>query len=155
MTCRLAIAVVAIGAVPLLLPDGAMACSCVALNEREQLRESDGAFIGRLVAVREVDPPEEGEPLVSSDPVDYVFRVGQVFNRGPGLRRGRRVRIRSARSGASCGLETERGELEGLFVNRSGGRWHGNLCLTTTPRKMRRAARAGAAGGGSGSSGCR
>jgi hypothetical protein len=82
-----------------------------------------------------------------------------VFNRGPGLRRGHRVRVRSARFGASCGLETQRGELEGLFVSRSGGRWHGNLCLTTTPRKMRRAARANAesagAGSGGGSSGCR
>ena len=151
MTARLLIAVVAIGAIPLLAPDGAMACSCVPLDEREQLRKSDGAFIGRLVAIREVDPPAEGEPVGSADPVDYVYRVGQVFNRGPGLRRGRRVRVRSARSGASCGLETKRGDLEALFVNRSGRRWRGNLCLTTTPRKMRRAANGEAAG----SDGCR
>jgi hypothetical protein len=150
VTRRLAIAAVAAVALPLLAADAAMACSCVPLNEREQLRKSDGAFIGRLVAIREVDPPAEGELIGSGDPIDYVYRVGQVFNRGPGLRRVRRVRVRSARSGASCGLETKRGDLEALFVNRSGGRWRGNLCLTTTPRKMRRAANGEAAGSGGG-----
>ena len=151
---RLIIVAVAV-AVPLLAADTAMACSCVPPRPREMLKEHDGAFIGRLVAIRGVDPPAEGEPIGSADPVDYVYRVGQVFNRGPGLRRGRRVRVRSARSGASCGLETKRGDLEGLFVDREDGRWHGNLCLTVSPAKLRRAARGeSSAASGGGDTGC-
>lgn len=136
MTRRLAI-----GAAVLVLPlagaDAALACSCAPVNVRESIRESDGAFIGRLVAVREVDPPAQGEPIGSGDPTDYVYRVGRVFNGGPGLRRGNRVRVRSVRFGATCGLPRRRGMLIGLFVERSNRRWHGNLCATATPAEMR------------------
>ena len=54
--------------IPLFWADAAAACSCVPIDAREQLKESDGAFVGRLVAVREVDPPAEGEPTSSADP---------------------------------------------------------------------------------------
>jgi hypothetical protein len=140
---RLAIAAMALG-IPLVGADSAMACSCAPIDVREQLKASDAAFVGRLVAVREVDPPAEGEPTTSTDPVDYVYRVGRVYNDGPGLNRGRRVRVRSARSEASCGLPRRVGVLIGLFAERRSHRWHGNLCLTTTPRKMRRAAQGAA-----------
>jgi hypothetical protein len=140
---RLAILAVALGS-SLRVTDSAMACSCVPINAREQLEAADGAFVGRLIEVREVDPPAEGEPTSSADPVDYVYRVGRVYNRGPGLHRGRRVRVRSARSDASCGLPNRPGELIGLFVDRRNHRWHGNACLTTSPRKMRRAAQGAA-----------
>ena len=66
---RLLVVAVAV-AIPLLTADMAMACSCVPPRPREMLREHDGAFIGRLVAVREVDPPAEEEPIGSGDPVD-------------------------------------------------------------------------------------
>jgi len=134
-------------AVSLLAADAAMACSCVPLDEREQLRESDGAFVGRLVAVRVVAPPAQGEPISSGEPTDFIYRVGRVYNRGPGLRRGRRVRVRSVRSEATCGLQHQKGQLYGLFVMRRNHRWHSNLCLTTTPRRMRRAAEGASAGG--------
>jgi hypothetical protein len=139
----------AIGAAVLALPlagaDAAGACSCAPPDVREAIRESDGAFIGRLVAVREVDRPAE---------MDYVYRVGRVFNGGPGLRRGNRVRVRSARSSATCGLPHERGLLIGLFVERRNRRWHGNLCSTTSPRQMRRAGSSDAASPAAGSSPC-
>jgi len=135
----LAAAAVAAG---LLGPDSASACSCVPPDPPKLLKQSDGAFIGRLVAIREVDPPTEGEPIGSGDPVDYVYRVGRVYKRGPGLRRGRRVRVRSARSSATCGLPRGRGRLYGLFVSRASRRWHGNLCQVVTPAQMRRAAEA-------------
>jgi hypothetical protein len=138
-----AIAAMAIG-VPLLGADSAAACSCAPVDVRQQLKDSDGAFIGRLVAVHEVNPPAEGEPTSSADPMDYVYRVGRVPNGGPGLHRGRRVRVRSARDGASCGLPNQIGGLIGLFVERSHHRWHGNACRTTTPRRMRRAAQGAA-----------
>jgi hypothetical protein len=124
----------------LLGADSAFACSCVPPDPPKLLKQSDGAFVGRLVAIREVDPPAEGEPISSGDPVDYVYRVGRVYKRGPGLRRGRRVRVRSARSSATCGLPRRRGKLYGLFLPRRNRRWHSNLCLVVSPDAMRRTA---------------
>src|SRR5688572_1341767 len=117
MMRRLAVAAVAIG-ISLLVADAAMACSCVPLNAREQLEKSDGAFVGRLVAVRVVDPPGQGEPIGSGDPTDYIYRVRRVYKHGPGLRRGHRVRVRSVRSEATCGLQNTKGELYALFLRR-------------------------------------
>jgi hypothetical protein len=140
---RARLALLALGAaIPLLAAEGATACSCVPPRPAAQLKASDGAFVGRLVAIREVDPPAEGEPVGSGDPVDYVYRVGRVYKRGPGLRRGRRVRVRSARYSASCGLPRARGRLYGLFVFREDRRWHGNLCNVVTPAQLRRGAEA-------------
>ena len=155
MTGRLAILAVAL-AVPLLSADAALACSCVPVKVREQLEASDAAFVGRLVAVREVDPPAEGEPIGSGDPMDYVYRVGRIYKDGPGINRGRRVRVRSVRDEATCGLPGRVGRLIGLFVSRSQHRWHGNFCRTTTPRKMRRGAQGSSAtrAGSPGSAGC-
>ena len=151
----LAVAVVAVG-IPLLSADAAMACSCVPPNEKKMLKEADGAFVGRLVAVRVVDPPEQGGPISSGDPTDYIYRVRRVYNRGPGLRRGRRVRVRSVRDEATCGLQDQKGRLYALFLERRNHRWHSNLCLTTTPRRMRRAAEDTSASGpaSAGSPGC-
>ena len=129
----LALAAIVLGA-SLLSADAAMACSCVPPNERKLLAESDGAFVGRLVAVG------------SGDPTDYIYRVRRVYKHGPGLRRGRRVRVRSVRSEATCGLQSTKGQLYALFLQRRNHRWHSNLCLTTTPRRMRRAVNSVAAG---------
>ncbi len=155
MMRQLAVAAVALG-VPLLSADAAMACSCVPPDEPRLLKESDGAFVGRLVAVRVVDPPAQGEPISSGEPTDFVYRVRRVYNRGPGLRRGRRVRVRSVRSEVTCGLQHQKGQLYGLFVMRRNHRWHSNLCLTTTPRRMRQAAEGASAGGAAspGGAGC-
>ena len=135
----LVVTAVAIG-VSLLGADAAMACSCVPPNEREYLKELDGAFVGRLVAVRVVDPPPQGEGISSADATDYIYRVRRVYKHGPGLRRGHRVRVRSVRDEATCGLPARRGRIYALFLQRRNHRWHSNLCLTTTPRRMRRAA---------------
>lgn len=151
----LAIAAMALG-IPLLAVDSAVACSCVPINVREQLKASDAAFVGRLVEVREVNPPAEGEPVGTGDPMDYIYRVGRIYKDGPGINRGRRVRVRSVRGEATCGLPSRVGELIGLFVDRRHHRWHGSLCLTTTPRKLRRGAQGSSAGraGSPGSAGC-
>ena len=130
-------------AITLVAAPAAQACSCVPPDPDAMLKEADGAFVGRLLAVRVVDPPEEGEPISSGQPADYIYRVGRVYNGGPGLRRGRRVRVRSVRSEATCGLPSGRGRLYGLFLTRAGGRWHSNLCSVVTPAQMRRAAASG------------
>jgi hypothetical protein len=151
---RLALLVVGL-AVPLLAADGAMACSCVPLKPRAALKGSDAAFIGRLIEVREVDPPAEGEGTSSADPVDFVYRVGRIYKDPQGrLHRGGRVKVRSVRDSASCGLPDFPGELYGLFVYRRNHRWHGNLCLTTSPRRMRRALESASPAGSPGSAGC-
>jgi hypothetical protein len=151
---RLALLAVALAS-PLLTADAAMACSCVPLKPREQIKASDAAFIGRLVEVREVDPPAEGEPIGSGDPMDYVYRVGRIYKDPAGrLHRGRRVRVRSVRDEATCGLPNRPGKLRGLFVQRRHHRWHGNLCLSTTARKMRRALESASRAGSLGSAGC-
>ena len=151
---RLALAAVVLAS-PLLAADAAMACSCAPSTPREELKASDAAFIGRLVEVREVAPPAEGEPIGSGDPVDYVYRVGRIYKDPAGrLHRGGRVRVRSVRDEATCGLPNRPGKLIGLFVNRSHHRWHGNLCLTTSARKMRRALETASPAGSPGSAGC-
>ena len=153
MRCLAATAVVL--AAPLLAADAAMACSCVPMKPREQIKASDAAFIGRLVEVREVDPPAEGEGIGSADPVDYVYRVGRIYkDRAGRLHRGGRVRVRSVRGEQTCGLPNTPGELRGLFVERRHHRWHGNLCLSTTARKMRRALESASQAGSRGSAGC-
>jgi hypothetical protein len=136
---RLALAALALG-IPLVAAEGALACSCVPPDPPAQLEAADGAFVGRLLAVREVEPRAEGEPIGSGDRMDYVYRVGRVYKRGPGLRRGRRVRVRSARSSATCGLPTGRGRLYGLYVRRGGGRWHGSACQVVSREQMREGA---------------
>jgi hypothetical protein len=118
-------------AIALLAPSSALACSCVPPRPAEQLEAADGAFVGRLVDVRDV-----GSGLRA----DFVYRVGRVYKRGPGLRRGRRVKVRSIRSDATCGLPQGRGRLYGLFVRRAAGRWHGSACQVVTPEQMRRGA---------------
>lgn len=151
MRGRLVLAAVAV-AVPLLGADSALACSCAPRDGIPSIRSADGVFIGRLVAVRLVDPPAEGEPVGSGDPTDYIYRVGRIYNVGPGLRKGRRVRVRSVRSEATCGLPRRRGRLYGLYVDRRGGRWHGNLCDTVPPAALRAAEDGSAAAGGPGCS---
>jgi hypothetical protein len=135
MTRGIAAAAVVV-VIALVTGDSAQACSCVPPRPRQQLKEADGAFVGRLLALREVDPPAEGEPISSGDLVDYVYRVGRVAKGGPGLRRGRRVRVRSARDSATCGLPRGRGRLYGLFLTRQHGRWHSSLCSVVSPADM-------------------
>jgi hypothetical protein len=142
MTRTLAVAAAAL-AITLVGAETAQACSCVRPDLPTALKEADGAFVGRLLAVRVVDPPEPGEPISSGDPTDYVYRVGRVYNGGPGLLRGRTVRVRSVRSGATCGLPRTRGRLYGLLVTRRNRRWHSSLCSVVSPAAMRRAAAGG------------
>ncbi len=112
----------------LALPAAASACSCVAPQPAEQLREADGAVVARLLAVRPV-----GDGLDAN----FVYRTGLVV-KGDGLRRGRRLVLRSSRSSAACGLPTDVGGLQGMFLSRTRGRWGASLCSLTTRRVLRR-----------------
>ena len=129
-------AAVLVTAVALLGAEGAAACSCAFVAPEAKLRQSDGAVIARLVRVKPID---DGDNVHSSaDPTDFIYRTGRVYKGKPkGLRRGRRLVVRSVRSSATCGLSTEVGRLTGLFMDRQGGRWHSNLCSEVTPQQMR------------------
>ena len=129
--------------------ESAHACSCAPIDAREALRKSDGAFVGRLLSVKRDDG---GGQTGYADPARYVYRVGGVYNGGPGLRRGRRVAVWAPYSDATCGLPHGAGRLYGLFLERDDGRWKSDLCSTTSPRRMRRAAGADPAAARSGES---
>jgi hypothetical protein len=138
MTRALATAAAAL-AIALVGAEAAQACSCVPPDPDRMLKEADGAIVGRLLTVRVVDPPAAGVPS-GAEAADYIYRVGRVYNGGPGLRRGRKVRVRSALDSATCGLPDGRGKLYGLFLTRRHKRWTSNLCNVISRRAMRRAA---------------
>jgi len=109
----------------------AAACSCIRLDVRS-FETQDEAIVAKLLRV---DPVGDGQ--LSSD---YVFQVNRSFKRPDRVERGDRIRVRSATSGASCGIEQPVGSRFALLLGRQDGRWTSNLCLTTTPAAMRRLA---------------
>lgn len=121
----------------------AQACSCAFVPAGRLLKESDGAVIARHLDVRPVDDSSFPE-------VEFIYRVGRVYNGGPGLRRGRRIAVRTYNSDAVCGLTRTIGRLTGLFLQRVDGHWTSGSCLQISPRRMRRAGEAATAG----ASGC-
>ncbi len=79
-----------------------------------------------------------------------------MFKRnGPGLRRGNRIKVRSARSEATCGLPSDRGVRYGLFLRRKNGRWTAGSCDVVAPRAMRRLYEAEGSGSASSITGMR
>jgi hypothetical protein len=96
----------------------AAACSCAPLKRGEMVRQADAAFAGRLVAV----VPRGRDRAV------FRYRVRRVYKRGPGIRRGRMVAVRSARSSAACGLPTKAGRRYGLALARVKGGWTAGSC---------------------------
>jgi hypothetical protein len=115
-------------AAALLGAESAQACTCVPVPPDELLDRADGAVVARHLAVR---------PIEGSVEVDFVYRVGRVYKHGPGLRRGRRIAVRTLNSDAICGLSPSIGHLSGLFLYRSDGRWRSGSCGQTSPNRMR------------------
>jgi hypothetical protein len=110
----------------------ARACSCAIGDPRSALARADAAFVGVLVERRE--PPVVRN---SAETVTLVFRVEEAVKG----RLGERVEVETAASGASCGIEASVGDRIGLFLERAGERWRGNLCAQVAPRTLREAAR--------------
>ena len=123
-------------------PETAAACSCAGEPiTAETFRQSDGAVIGRLVDIHVRGPdPEPGEPFPAARPADFEYRVARVFRGRRRIETAEPLLVRSNTSEAACGLPASKGRRYGLFLDRSGGRWNGGLCATTSPRQMRRAA---------------
>ena len=135
---------VAVLATSLCAADVASACSCARVPPGDLLRQSDGAVVARLLAVRPING--ENDTASSSDPFEFVYRTGKVVKGRTGLAKGRRLAILTPRTGASCGLSGAPGELTGLFLTRNGGRWTSSSCQQITASQMR-ALRASKGGG--------
>lgn len=113
----------AAGAALLLAPLDAGACSCVPLDPWDAYARSDAAIVG-------VFQGKEG-------PTTYRFRVEESFK---AELRGQ-LDVRSADSGAACGLEVRVHGRVGLFLTRDGDEWRSNLCSQAKASDVRLAAR--------------
>ncbi|MPY76920.1 MAG: hypothetical protein GEV04_00190 [Actinophytocola sp.] len=76
----------------------ALACSCAPMTDEEYVESADVIFSGKLI------DRKEPVPLTSSmDPATLTFEVSDVYKGQV----GRMAQVRTANSGASCGLEIE------------------------------------------------
>jgi len=113
----------------------AWACSCVPLNARQTLAETDGAFIGELVT-REDPVPVGG--VVGPGTSVFTFHVSRAFKGDV----GEVIQVESESQGEACGLEVTQGDRIGLFLMRLENRWTSNLCLQVEPGVLAAAAKA-------------
>ncbi len=109
---------VIVGLGALVFAGSAQACSCAPLSRGDAMQRADAAIAGRLVKV----VPQSRLRAV------YRYRVRRVYKGGIGLRRGRIVSVRSARSSTACGLPTRTGRRYGLLLSRKRGGWSSGLC---------------------------
>ena len=117
----------------LALSASASACSCAGRPGKEIFRATDGAIVAKLLRVK---------PVGAGFTSDYVFRVVGALKKRNRFEAGQIRRIRSASDGAACGIEQPIGSTSGLYLTReSDGRFHSNLCLTTSPARIRRTGR--------------
>ena len=120
-TLRILFAALVAGAgLVLLTPTQAYACSCVG-GDAEQFTEwADVVFTGTAV---DYAPPPEQPMMSSSDPATYTFDVDTVFKGSAAPT----TQVRSAWSGASCGLENiEVGTEYVVFAAPQSSRGRGN-----------------------------
>ena len=105
----------------------AFACSCAGQGVAAHLEGSDVVLVGSVVDVR---PPPWRPVMSSGDLATYELAVESVF-KGDVVAR---TYVQSASSGASCGIEVDRGERYVLFadVERTGG-LGASLCGGTAP----------------------
>lgn len=116
----------------------ARACSCSPVDAAQALRDSDGAFIGRLV-LREEVPPSPDEPVVDgirNNPFRYRFRVDETLK----ATFPSEVDVRSGEGGGDCGISPAIGESVGLLVDRWRGELTSSVCAQFRPDRLRRAA---------------
>ena len=127
----------------LAIPSYAEACSCVGppadKDERnayyaERIADSDAAIVAKVLRIRR----DEGKPSFADDEDIYTLRIRRTFK---GLESKRKVKIHTARDGATCGLELGVGAKSGLLLYREKNKWHGNLCGQAAPKSLRRGAK--------------
>lgn len=110
----------------------ALACSCARVVPARDLATYDAAFVGRLLSHRVEHP---NAPIRSSlDPAYWTFHVDRVVK---GELPARLV-VRTAASGASCGLELRDGDRVGLLLTSAGGAYTSGLCSQVDPDVLAR-----------------
>ena len=110
----------------------AFGCSCAVTPADEMVADSEAAFEGVVIDVRDPSgPAEPGELQSSGDPVDVRFDVETVYKGSL----GDEITVRTARSGATCGLGgLEPGDRIALTLSRDDeGRWQGGTCGVFDP----------------------
>jgi hypothetical protein len=119
-------ALLSAGGLVLLTPATAQACSCVGGDVAAYAERADVVFTGTLL---EITPPPKRLFQFSGDPATYSFDVDRVHEG----QLGPSAEVRSAVSGASCGLEGLRtGGRYVVFATLGDGLW-ANLCGGTGP----------------------
>ena len=114
--------------------DMAVACSCAAVDPARELSRFDAAFVGTVLFHRVEHP---NKPLLSSaDPAFWTFSVERAVK---GMLPSPLV-VRTAASGASCGLELEQGQRVGLLLDRDGTAYLSGLCSQVDPDRLARLA---------------
>ncbi|MBA8952939.1 hypothetical protein ACFQU9_19335 [Actinomadura namibiensis] len=103
-----------VSGVVLATPDRACACSCARVTDAEAYARADAVFTGRP-ALRESE---------NGGSVTLVFEVSAVHKGQVARRQG----VRTASSGAGCGLEVAMGREYLVFVTRDEGGPAASLC---------------------------
>ncbi len=106
--------------VGLLLPAWAepcWACSCIETTKKEQAKQADAVFTGRVVEIRN---GQEGQLKVR-------FNVRKVYK---GAVKESQV-VRTANNEAACGIEFESGKRYTVFAEKSDGKYLTGLCSGT------------------------
>ena len=102
----------------------AAACSCAYVTPESRLESGEKALVGTVAQRRAVSGPR----------YVYVVRVERSFNH----RLGKRVRLTSPRSSASCGVRLALGKRVGAFYYGRPGAYLTNSCGIVAPRRLRR-----------------
>ncbi len=102
-------------------PECAYACTCGPLEAKGALAAADAAVVASVVERRVVG----GRAVLV---LDVERRL-----KGPV---GDRVEVQTALDSASCGLSAAPGQRIGLFLQRDGEAWQGNLCGQAAPEEL-------------------
>jgi len=103
------------------------ACKCIAPPPPlAALGSADGVFSGQVI--RRADPLAGQKGVSSLSPVDYTFRVEDVWKGDI----GDTVVVRTARSSASCGYPFEIDDVYLVYATRDPSGWRTDLCTRTT-----------------------
>jgi len=95
------------------------------------MRGADAAISGRLLKV----VPRSRQRAI------FRYRVQRVYKGAAGIRRGRVISVRSARSSEACGLPARVGRRYGLMLARVGGAWSSGVCALLSKHHCARSSR--------------
>lgn len=130
MRRRLTLLSVLVGLVSLGGAQDALACSCAGgISMKERFRASDGAVVATLDSIEEVNDQR----------AIHHYTIVAAYKGRRELKAGDPLEIKTATSGAACGLPRQIGKDYGLFLYETRRGWTSNLCSVVSAEKMHRA----------------